>query len=60
MQDNTVDHRKLEDGLDFILNHFQKPQLFPRKIMTKELGYQVEIFNKEEALEYFKSSNYED
>ena len=28
--------------------------------MTKSLGYQVEIFNKQEALEYFKSSNYED
>jgi len=28
--------------------------------MTRQLGYQVEIFNKEEALEYFKTSNYED
>jgi uncharacterized membrane protein len=28
--------------------------------MTRQLGYQVEVFNKEEALEYFKSSNYED
>src|SRR5215475_2355145 len=28
--------------------------------MTKQLGYQVEVFSKEEALEYFKSSNYED
>jgi hypothetical protein len=59
MQDNAIDHCKVEDGLDFILNHFQEP-LFPRKIMTKQLGYQVEVFNKEEALEYFKSSNYED
>jgi hypothetical protein len=59
MQDNAFDHRKVGDGLDFILNHFQEP-LFPRKIMTKQLGYQVEVFNKEEALEYFKSSNYED
>jgi hypothetical protein len=59
MQNNAIDHRKVQDGLDFILNHFQEP-LFPRKIMTKQLGYQVEIFNKEEALEYFKSSNYED
>jgi hypothetical protein len=49
----------VEDGLDFTLNHFQEP-IFPRKIMTKKLGYQVEIFNKEEALEYFKGSNYED
>ncbi len=28
--------------------------------MTRQLGYQVEIFNKKEALGYFKSSNYED
>jgi hypothetical protein len=28
--------------------------------MTKQLGYQVEIFNKQEASEQFKSSNYED
>jgi hypothetical protein len=59
MQDKAIDHRKVQDGLDFILNHLQQP-LFPRKIMTKQLGYQVEIFNKEEALEYFKESNYED
>jgi hypothetical protein len=49
----------IEQGLDFILSHFQEP-MFPRKIMTKRLGYQVEVFNKEEALEYFKNSNYED
>lgn len=28
--------------------------------MTKELGYQLEVFSKEEALEYFKSSQYID
>jgi len=28
--------------------------------MTKDLGYQVEVFNREEALEYFKSSKYQD
>ena len=59
MQNNAIDHRKVQDGLDFILNHFQEP-IFPRKIMTKKLGYQVEVFNKEEALEYFKTSSYED
>ena len=64
MQDNATDHdnnihRKVEDSLDFILSHFEEP-LFPRKIMTKQLGYQVEIFNKQEASEHFKSSNYED
>jgi hypothetical protein len=60
MQNNgAIDHRKVEDGLDFILKHFQDP-IFPRKIMTKRLGYQVEVFNKQEALEHFKTSNYED
>ena len=56
---DTCYSKKVLDALDFILNHFQEP-LFPRKIMTKELGCQVEVFNKEEALEYFKISNYED
>ena len=28
--------------------------------MTKALGRQKEVFNEEEALEYFKASNYED
>src|SRR5919202_1895913 len=59
VKDNAIDHRKAQDGLDFILNHFQEP-LFPRKIMTKKLGYQVEVFNKQQSLEYFKISNYED
>jgi non-catalytic primase subunit PriX-like protein len=58
MESNAID-REVKDGLDFILNHFQEP-LFPRKIMTRQLGYQVEVFSKEEALEYFKDSNYED
>jgi hypothetical protein len=43
MQNNAIDHdnlhHKVQDGLDFILNHFQEP-VFPRKIMTKQLGYQ--------------------
>jgi Primase X len=59
MQDNVIDRRKVQDGLDFILNHFQEP-VFPRKSMTKRSGYQIEVFNKEEILEYFKESNYED
>ena len=28
--------------------------------MTKKLGYQIEVFNKEEALEHFNNSSYED
>jgi threonyl-tRNA synthetase len=59
MSDNANLYRKIEDGFDFILSHFQEP-IFPRKIMTKGLGYQVEVFNKQEALEYFKKSKYKD
>jgi len=55
MQNNAIDRRKVQDGLDFILSHFQEP-IFPRKVMTKKLGYQVKVFNKQEALEHFKSS----
>jgi hypothetical protein len=28
--------------------------------MTKRLGYQKDVFNKEELMKYFESSNYED
>ena len=56
---NDNSHCKIEDGINFILSHLQEP-IFPRKIMPKDLGYQVEVFNREEAVGYFKSSRYED
>lgn len=46
-------------GLDFILRHFLEP-VFPRKIMTKCVGHQVEIFSRQEGLDYFKASRYKD
>ena len=49
----------IKENLDFILNHFNNP-LFPRNIMTRALGYQKEVLNANEALAYFKASNYED
>ncbi|MGA9843677.1 MAG: DNA primase noncatalytic subunit PriX [Nitrososphaeraceae archaeon] len=52
-------HWDIEESFDFTLNHFQEP-IFPRKIMTKDLGYQIEVFNKQEALGYYKNSKYED
>jgi hypothetical protein len=33
--------------------HFQEP-LFPRKIMTRQLGHQVEVFDKEETWNILK------
>jgi hypothetical protein len=49
----------VEHNLDFILNHFQNP-LYPRRIMTKKLGYQKEVLDKQSILKYFRLSNYED
>ena len=45
--------------MDFILSHFQEP-IFPRKIMTKPLGYQIEVFSRQGVLNCFKASGYED
>ena len=57
---NRILHPEIiSENIDFILSHFQEP-LFPRKIMTKRLGHQKEVFSKQEALNYFESSNYED
>ena len=52
----------VESGLDFILSHFSgpEPDLFPRTVMTKSLGYQKEVYLKEHALEIFKQSEYQD
>ena len=49
----------VEENLDFILQHLNEP-LFPRTIMTKTLGCQKEVFNKQETLAHFKASNYQD
>lgn len=55
-----VDTNDLENGLDFILSHFDQEQLFPRKVMTKRFGYQKEVYSKKESLEYFQQSDYLD
>jgi hypothetical protein len=55
---NKDDDDRIKESLEFILSHLQEP-IFPRKIMTKDLGYQLEVFGKQEALGYFKSSRYE-
>lgn len=52
---------EIENGLDFIINHFDPTILyFPRTIMTKKLNRQVEVYSKQEALRYFQQSNYID
>jgi hypothetical protein len=55
---NKLNNDSITDRLDFILAHFnQERPLFPRNIMTKKLGYQKEVFSKEETLTCFKESN---
>ena len=49
----------IKENLESILNHLSHP-LFPRTIMTRALGHQKEVSNADEALTYFKSSNYQD
>src|SRR4051812_38662657 len=49
----------IDDGLDFILNHFKEG--FPRTISTKTTeNRQVVVYSKEEALARFKAANYLD
>lgn len=50
----------LDEGLDFILSHFEEP-LWPRTISTKYTqNRQVEIFSKNEAISYFRKSEFLD
>lgn len=63
-KDNNTSIKQVENGLDFILSHFNQNQLFSRKIMTKKLIYQEigqkEVFSKEEAMKFFKESDFID
>ena len=59
MNKQSLQIQVVSENVDFILSHFQQP-LFPRKIMTKRLGYQTEVHNKDELLDRFEQSNYED
>src|SRR5262249_45096121 len=45
--------------VDFILDHFSGP-IFPRKIMTRSFGCQLEVNSKTEIHNNFKLSNYID
>ena len=50
----------IEEGLNFILSHFQEP-LWPRTISTRTMeGKQVLVNSKTEALARFSQSNYRD
>jgi Primase X len=51
---------QMEEGLDFILTHFEVPR-WPRRVSTKLTeGRQILAHNREEALARFRQANYMD
>jgi hypothetical protein len=50
----------INQGFDFLLEHFNPDYLFPRTIMTKKLGKQITVYSKAESLKYFEDSEYID
>lgn len=51
------DDTTVEDGLGFLLGHFQEPR-WPRTISTRTTeGRQIKVMNREEALARFKQAN---
>ena len=60
MQKLKVEQQVIE-GLDFILSHLKNPNRWPRTISTKSTeGKQITVYSKQEALSYYKDSNYLD
>ncbi len=53
--------KQVTEGLDFILTHLKNPKRWPRTISTKATeGRQIAVYSKQEALSYYKDSNYLD
>ena len=53
--------KQVTEGLDFILSHLKNPTRWPRTISTKASeGRQITVYNKQEALSYYKDSKYLD
>jgi hypothetical protein len=58
---NSIITTEIENGLDFLLSHFNQDKLFPRKIQThKSEGRQMEVFSKQGTMFYFKASSFVD
>ena len=57
--ETNIDNDPIE-GTKFILKHLVNQPLFARNIMTKRLGYQMEVFSNEEMLRHFEWSDYQD
>ncbi len=62
-QMNLLIRKKILDGLQFVLTHCVQSEcgsIFPRKIYTHNLGCQLEVCDKSEAMYYFEKSRYLD
>ncbi len=56
-------HKKVLNGLEFVMMHCVPSKdgfIFPRKIYIHSLGYQCEVYNLNEAMNYFEKSRYLD
>ena len=59
--DADIVEQQVTEGLDFILTHLKNPMRWPRTISTKASeGRQIPVYSKQEALSYYKDSNYLD
>ena len=57
----TIDNpnNSVQNGLEFILSHLSPPH-FPRNIMTRRLGRQILVHNIDEAMRYYRESEFLD
>jgi hypothetical protein len=56
MDNKIIPSCSIEEGLDFILSHFEE-HIWPRTIYTKTLGIQKLVYSKQEAIARFKQAN---
>jgi hypothetical protein len=62
----SATEEEIENGLDFLLSHFEQPVIFPRNMMATELINQKKyqhfkiVYSKEETLSHFKKYNFVD
>ena len=56
---STLGTSEVQTGLEFILSHLSPPH-FPRNIMTYKVGRQILVHSIEEAMQYYRESEFLD
>ena len=53
---------QVSEGVDLLISIFQQAgqRVFPRNIMTKQLGKQIRVYSKEQIMYWYEQSSYED